>query len=218
MKKYLILLLALTLAGCSALAPVAPQPTPIPPTAQVVLQTVVVMITPTPLPPTPVPPPTLAPTNTLPPPTEAPPAAPTATLPPPGSAGTGAPISIPNTDGGGVFINIGVSGDYFSLRCYPKELTFTVTATDTHIVSVTFYYRIVDMNSADISDWINGGLMRSDRQGNYSLTLSAEGINPDWRRKQTSYDFEFVGTNSLGDVVGRSSKIVNMIRYTNDCP
>ncbi len=218
MKNFLIVFLACTLAGCSALAPMPPQPTPIPPTAQVVVQTVMVMITPTPLPPTPIPSVTLAPTST-PLPTDTPVSAPTsAVLPTVASTTPGGPLTLPNTSGGGVFINIGVSGDYFSLRCYPKELTFNVTAADIHIVSVEFYYRIHDKASTDISDWINGGLMESDKQGNFSFVLKAEAINPDWRRTQTSYDFQFVGVNKTGDVVGRTERIIGLINYSNDCP
>jgi hypothetical protein len=218
MKKLLIVLLAFTLASCSALAPV-PQPTSVPPPAQVVVQTVVVMITPTPLPPTPIPSVTLAPTSTPLPPTDVPASVPTtAAQPTAGSTSTGGPLTLPNTSGGGVFINMSVSGDYFSLRCYPKELTFNVTAADLHIVSVEFYYRIQDKNSVDISDWINGGLMEPDKQGNFSFVLKAESINPDWRRTQTSYDFQFIGVNKTGEVVGRTERIIKLINYSNDCP
>ena len=226
MKKYLPLLLALALSGCSALAPVPAQPTAAPPavpptaiilpTAQVIVQTVVVMVTPTSLPPTAIPPASPVPTVTPLPPTVPPVSAPTTASQP--TAGTGAPFALPNTSGGGVFINMNVSSNYFSLRCYPKEVTFNVTAADIHIVSVEFYYRIQDKGSTDISDWINGGLMEPDKQGNFSFTLKAESLNPDWRRTGTWFDFQFIGVNKTGDVVGRSERIIKLISYSNDCP
>ena len=221
MKKMILLALALTLVGCSAYqpvppTPVPPQPTSVPPTPIVLVQTVVVMITPTNLPPTAIPMATPMPTNTPLPPTVPPASAPTTAVQP--TAGAGVPLTLPNTSGGGVFINMNVSSDYFSLRCYPKELTFNVTAADIHIISVEFYYRIQDKNSTDISDWINGGLMVPDKQGNFSFVLKADSINPDWRRTQTTYDFQFVGINKTGDVVGRTERIIKLISYSNDCP
>jgi hypothetical protein len=214
MKKMILLVLALTLAGCSAYQPVppTPQPTPVPPTAQVIIATVLVPVAETvivtqALPPTVAPtqiPPTTAPTDAV---------LPTAT-----ATASNGPFALDDNLGAGFFKNMSYSANAFSLRCLTKSVTFNVTAANTYIVGVEFYYRIQDKNSIDISGWIDGGLMVSDKHGNFSLVFSAESIDPDWRRAQTWFDFQFVGLNKSNEAVGRSEKIVKLINYSNDCP
>ena len=211
MKKLILIVLVLTLAGCSAYQPVPPQPTPIPPTAQVIIATVLVPVVETVIvtqvPPTEAPtliPPTLAPTEA---------ALPTATV-----ASLNGPFALDDNLGAGFFKNMSYSTNAFTLRCLTKTVTFNVTSANIYILNVEFYYRIQDKNSIDISNWIDGGQMVSDKNGNFSFVLSAEKIDNDWHRTQTFVDFQFVGLNKSNEAVGRSEKIVKLISYSNDCP
>ena len=215
MKQMLVLSLAFLLVGCSALQTVqpTPQPTQIPPTPQVIIATVLVPVAETvvitQIPPTAIP-------------TEVPPTAPPTLAPTLAAASTGTPSGGPFTLddnlGNGFFKNMTYSNNAFSLRCLTQSVTFHVTAANSYIVTVELYYRIADKNSVDISDWKNGGVMLSDRQGNFNLVFPAESIHPDWRRPQTWFDFQFTGFNNLGDRVGNSERFVGLISYSNDCP
>jgi len=213
MKKFLFLLLAFVLAACGAGAPTEPpviEPTATP---QVILQTVVVTVIPTEVPTevptnTPLPPPPAAPTDT-------PPPAPTQEVAPP--AAPAGQAMVDDSLGGGVFKNITLSGNAFSLRCAPKEITFSVTPTDANISSVDFYYRIEDKQTAFITEWKNYGKMIPDGSGNFVLNFSGESLHPDLRRAKAWFDFQFIGVSRAGGVVGRSEKIVQQVSYTIDC-
>lgn len=223
MKKILFLTLALGLAACSA-APVAtqvpaavvaeasptpvvviqtvvvpataaptdvPPPTPVPPTAEPVVVTVVVQASPVP--------PTAAPVDT-----------------PAGSAGS--PITVDPTLGRGVFSSITMSGDHFTLRCAPRDITFNVTTPNVDIKNVVFYYRIVDLKRLYPSEWKTFGKMVDNGNGNFSLTFSGEDVSPNLRLDGSFFDFQFVGVSKSGDVVDRSEKISELVKYTFDCP
>lgn len=218
MKKLLFIFLVLGLSACSAVPtqPPAPQPTPVPPTAEVIIVTVEVPVLPTQGPPSPVPsvtplPPTEVPTQAAEP--TQPAAAPTSAQP----AASG-PISIPAEFNGPAFANMTVSSDTFSLRCAPKEITFDVTATDIYITRVDFYYRIRDKHSNYIPEWSLGGTLETDGGNHFWLTYSGESVKPDNRKDFGWFDLQFVGMNKLGQVVGRTEKIVGLVSYTIDCP
>lgn len=216
MKKFILFTLVLLLAGCSAVqsVPPTPQPTAIPPTAQVLVATVLVPVEQTVVV-TEVVQPTAAPTQAIPPAT--PTGAPTQAVAPTASSSSG-PFTLDDNLGNGFFKNMTYSADNFSLRCLNKTVTFHVTAANPYIVRVELYYRIADKDSVDISEWKNAGLMLSDRQGNFTMEFSAELIDPDWRRAHTWFDFQFSGSNNLGDRVGNSERFVGLINYTNECP
>ncbi|GAB4503794.1 MAG: hypothetical protein Fur0043_07860 [Anaerolineales bacterium] len=220
MKKLLFFLLVLGLTACSAVPtqPPAPQPTPVPPTPQVVIVTVEVPVQPTQAPPSPIP--TVTP---LPPPTEIPtqpvePTQPAAAAPTSAQPTASGPISIPAEFNGPVFANITVSTNTFSLRCAPKEISFDLYATDIYITRVDFYYRIRDKHSNDIPEWSLGGTLETDGGNHFWLTYSGESVKPDNRKDFGWFDLQFVGMNKLGQVVGRTEKIVDLISYTIDCP
>jgi hypothetical protein len=222
MKKLLILsiALALTLTACGAAAtpteaPVL-QPTAVPPTAEVIVVTVEVPVEvtaqpqPTAVPPTPMP---TEPQPTAPAPTEA---APTQEAPAVSAPSTGL-VTVDPALAGSYFKDVTYSSPSFSLRCQPTQITFNATANDPAIVAIDFYYRIEDRNGTTISEWKNQGRMPAAGGGNYSLTLLGESIHPDLRKALAWFDFQLIGINKLGQVVGRTEKIMQMITYTIDC-
>jgi hypothetical protein len=220
MKKVIVLSLifAVALAACDALysptqAPV--EPTAVPPTAEVVVVTVEVPVLPSEAPPTPIP--SVTP---LPPPTEAPTqeaAAPTEPAAPAGQPASGL-INVDSSMSGGVFENVSVSGDMFSLRCNPKEITFDATSTDIYITQVDLYYRIRDKHSNDIPAWSYAATFETDGGSHFWLTYSGESVKPDNRKAQGWFDFQLVGINKYGDVVGRTEHVEGLVTYMIDCP
>ena len=228
MKKSIVFILvfAFALAACDALVAVPTQapvePTAVAPTAQVIVVTVevpmevTVQVTEIP--------PTVAPTETQPAaspiPTESASAeteiAPTETAPAE-NASSGGPVSVDASFWGDSFKDIVYSNPAFSLRCQPTQITFDAVATNPAITSVDFYYRIEDRKGTTISDWKNQGKMQVTGAGTFSLTLLGETIHPDLRKALAWFDFQLVGLNKSGAVVGRTEKIVQLVTYTIDC-
>jgi len=217
MKKLLFLVLALALGACTA-APTQPPAPLLPeasPTPVVVVQTVVVEASPAP---TDVPPPTAVPpvvVTVVVQPTQAP-----AGQPPAASPDTSAgPIALDNLLGKGVFINMTMSGDNFSLRCLPREITFNITASLLDIVEAELFYRTVDQPKAlYYSEWKSAGKMDTLGNGNFSMVLSGEDVHPDVRLDLAWFEFQFVGLNKGGGVVDRTQKIEQLVTYRIDCP
>jgi hypothetical protein len=173
MQKNLILLLAVLLAACSSApaatqppAPVADQPTS---TRIVIVQTVVVEATQAP---------TDVPGARPIPPTAQPPVVVTVVVQPieqaqavqPTQASGNAPILIDEALGRGVFTNLSMSGNAFTLRCTPREIGFSLATPNTDIQDVVFYYRIVDLKRQYPSQWKAFGKMTANGNGNFSLS------------------------------------------------
>ena len=224
MKRIFIVLLAVALTACGA--PAAEQPTAAPaepsPSPVVIVQTVIVEASPAP---TDVPPPTAVP------PTEAPPTAvppvvvtvvvePTqASVQPTAAQPSGnAPITLDNALGKGAFINMTMSSNAFTLRCFPRDITFNITANLPDIADTLLYYRMVDLKRLYPSEWKNFGKMVNNGGGNFSLTFTGENVHPDLRLDKGWFDFQFVSLNRAGTVVDRSEGIESMVTYSIDCP
>jgi hypothetical protein len=223
MKRFLILILifVMALTACDTLSspPEAPTtaPTSVPPTAEVMVVTVEVPVEVTTQPTAA--PPTAVPTETQPPaPTEAAPTAepPTEAAPAQSTSSEG-PVTVEASLWGGFFKDVTYSSPAFSLRCPPKEITISGTATDAAITAVDFYYRIEDRKGTTISEWKNAGRMQPNGNGNFSITISGEDIHPDLRKALAWFDFQLVGLNKGGAAVGRTEKIVQQVTYTIDC-
>lgn len=218
MKKIFILFLAVALTACAAPATEQPlQPTVAPPestaTPIVIVETVVVTVIPTQAP-TEVPPPTAIPPTAVPP-TQPP--APTAEVVVP--TVSGGPVAVDNVLGAGWFVNMTRTADAFSLRCQlSKNITFSVTPTDANITEVNFYYRTQDRATGAVFDWQNAGRMLADANGNFTLVFSGENVNPNFRKPNAWFDYQFIGLSRSGGVVGRSEKIEQQVSYTLDCP
>ncbi len=218
MKRLTLTLFAFLLAGCSALQPVppTPQPTPVPPTPQVILATVIVTVIPTDAPTS-----TPLPTNTPLPTLELPTQTPSVEVTPATETATpfgGGPVTVPASLNGSAFGSIILSSGRFSLRCEPQSITFDVTASDPYVSVVEFYYRIRSKASTFAPDWSRGGNLLSDGGGHFTLTYNASDVVPDNREANGWFDFQLVGLNKLGQVVGRSEIIPELITYTFDCP
>ena len=56
-----------------------------------------------------------------------------------------------------------------------------------------------------------------DKQGNFTLDFPSSRVAADLRSHRAWFDYQFVGTNKVGDAVGRSAKISKQITYTIDC-
>ncbi|HEX2698096.1 MAG TPA: hypothetical protein VHM28_10340 [Anaerolineales bacterium] len=216
MKQLLTLVLAFLLAGCGAIGPA--QPTAVPPTAQVVIATVLVPVT------------VEAPTQPPPPPTQPAPqvivvtATQAAGVP---ATGGGAPsggtatATLPADAGGNLFTNLTRSGSFISLRCLPQDITFTVSTQNAAVVEVDLYYRFEDLTTqpTTFTDWKNVGKMNSDKHGNFTIDFQVTQINPDLRVADRAWiDYQFVGIAKSADAVGRSGKISQQIFYSKDCP
>ncbi len=228
MKKFLVLVLAMILSGCSALAPVSPTAAP-PPTAQVIIATVLVPVVAT-QPPTPVPtdtpiPPTPTPQVVVVTATSANTAAAPATTT--GSGAATATATLPSDAGGlaksgeVLFTNLTRSGSYFSLRCSPQDITFGVSTSSPYVTEVDLYYRMEDLTTqpTTISAWKNYAKMKGDNNGNYTLDVNTLQLSPDLRAPAKAwFDYQFVGMTKTGDSVGNSGKISQQILYLKDCP
>ncbi len=227
MKKILILALALVLSGCGALTPVTPTAAP-PPTAQVIIATVLVPVvatqpstsvpTDTPIPPTPTPQVvvvTATSANT--------PAAPTATSSGPATATATLPSDAGGLSKAGVvlFTNLTRSGSYFNFRCPPQDITFGVSTSSVYVTEVDLFYRMEDLTTQPptISAWKGLGKMTGDKNGNYTLDVNTLQLSPDLRTSAKSwFDYQFVGIAKDGNSVGNSGKISQQVLYLKDCP
>jgi len=230
MKKILLVSLALVLTACGVVQPVQQVPptpviatvlvTVIPPTEVVPPTAIPLPTQPPTLPPTEVPT-QVPPTPTAVPPTEA--VQPTATQaaaaqPTQGSTGPNtSPVAFDPSFNGGAFTNMTASTGIFYLRCAPKDIKFDVTTTNVYITTVEMYFRIRDKHSTYVPEWTWGGTLETDGGYHFWITINSEGVNPDLRKQQGWYDVEFVGLNKLGDVVGRTEKITDVISFAVDC-
>ncbi len=231
MKRIVVAVLAFVLTGCAGLAPAAAPTTASTASPVVIVQTVLVTVIPTQMPTevaTATPLPTLTPqvivvTATYP--VEVPfiTASPQFSSGLAASAVTGtvplgpATATLPINAGGEIFTNLTRSTDHFSLRCQPGTLTLGLSTSNPYVVEVDLFYRIEDRMSVSISEWKNAGKMQTDKNGNFILDFPASGVNPDLRSHKGWFDYEFVGVNKLGDVVGRSAIIPRQVTYIIDC-
>ena len=127
------------------------------------------------------------------------------------------PITIPASFNGKSFTNLSVSGDKFSLRCEPKQISFDATTTDVYITQVDLYWRLRDKHSTFVPNWAWGRTLETDGLYHFWITISGSDIPPDLRKHQAWFDFEFVGMNKSGQAIGRTEKITDLVSYTIDC-
>jgi len=224
MKKIFVvfLALALMLTACAVPGAQAPQPVVVNITVVAPAAAATDVPAPTAVPATDVPAPTDVPPTAVPPtavpatdvPTAAP-AEPTSTT----AAAAVAPSATPQPAvGGAVFINITRSADAFSLKCSPSEILFKATSNSTYITAAVFYYRMVDKVTNSSSSWNSAGNMEADGAGNYSYNFSALNITPDLRYANGWFEYQLVGLNKGGNVVGRTEKFTKLVTFTLDCP
>jgi hypothetical protein len=227
MRKLIIIFLALVVVACSAPPAPTQQPVVAPPEPSQTAVVVVITATNAPtdvVPPTDLPTYTPLPTYTLPaPPTEAPTQAqqpaPTQEVAAPTQApAAGGPITVDDKLGKGWFVGMTRSRNDFSLRCQlNKEITFSVKTTSDDIKSVDLWYRFEDRATGAVFEWTNLGKMIPDLNGGYSITVTGDQTNPNFRKPNSYFDYQFVAYNPNG-VIGRSEKIERQVTFTFDCP
>ncbi len=212
MKRISLVLLAVLLAACSASPTAQPvaqepivvtvvvEPTQAPQQPEPIVVTVVVEASPVPVQATAVPP------------TEPAPAATSADT-------SGAPIVLDDLIGKGVFKNITLSGNEFSLRCLTRELTISATASLIDIDQAELFYRVRDYPQALYdSPWRSAGKMDEVSSGVFSMVLTGETVNPDARLDPGWFEFQIIGLNKGGGVVDRTQKIEQLVVYRINCP
>ena len=130
-----------------------------------------------------------------------------------------ATATLPPAIGGSAFTNYVQSGDHFSLKCSPGQITLGATAIDLqHVKTAYVAYRLKDKTSGVTTTWGAPVPMTGDDKGNYSINFSALNISPDFRLKNAWFDYQFIGLNSSSNVVGRSPIFSNQVSFTFDCP
>ena len=216
MKRLYLVLLAVLLAACTVAptqAPVEPvaqepvvvtvvvQPTQAPQQQEPIVVTVVVPASPVPAQPTAVPPPTQAPAAA------------------PSTDTTGGLIVLDEVLGKGVFSNITLTDDEFSLQCTPREITLTATAVLAEIREAELFYRMVDQPRAlYYSEWRSAGRLRDEGNGVFSMVITGETVHPDLRLDVGWFEFQLVGLTSIGTAVDRTQKIEQFVTYRIQCP
>lgn len=127
-------------------------------------------------------------------------------------------IKLDDTLGKGVFNNMSMTSNQVTLRCSPREMTFTVTALLDGTRDVLFYYRTMDTARLYPGEWVNSGPM--DRLGNnvYQVVFKGEDVHPNRRLDEGWLDFQFVALNKAGSAIDRSQKFEKLVKYYIDCP
>jgi hypothetical protein len=121
--------------------------------------------------------------------------------------------------GDSFFTDLTRSFDAFSLRCEPSLIEFAVKSTNPAIVKVMLFYRVVDKESTIAPGAMNNSKeMISNVPDNFTLAFAALDLKPDLRKDNGWFDYQFVGLNKLGSVVGRSEPIVQEVTFTLNCP
>jgi hypothetical protein len=111
--------------------------------------------------------------------------------------------------------------DALSLRCASSQvINFSLTSINPAITGVIIYYRVYDKNSTLKPPlMIAGPNMVGDKKGHFNLAFKSTDINPDMRNVAVGwFEYQFVGLNKVGNVVGRSDQIVQQVTYTLECP
>lgn len=151
-------------------------------------------------------------------------AAPTDTAAPGGPTVTPVPAqeataTPPPAIGASVFANFVQTGDHFSLKCAPGQITLAATSLDLkHIVAAYVSYRLTDKNTGASTGWGAPVKMSGDALGNYTINFTALDIKPDFRLKNAWFDYQFIGLNSSSNVVGRSPIFSQKVTFTSACP
>ena len=100
-----------------------------------------------------------------------------------------------------------VTDDQVTLRCTPREITFTITARIADTRDALFYYRMVDFKRLYPGEWTNAGKMDKLGNGVYQIVFSGEDVHPNLRLDEGFLDFQFVALNKGGSAIDQNSKI-----------
>jgi hypothetical protein len=108
---------------------------------------------------------------------------------------------------------------YYGGDCSPKEVTFSVKVSQPEkVYSVLLFVRLRNQKSGAQSAWNTGLAMRPQGEGRYEYRLRAVNV-PSYKDYDPAWlQFQFVLTDSRGDVIGRSQVYTDRIKFQRLCP
>jgi hypothetical protein len=116
-------------------------------------------------------------------------------------------------------IEISTDKFYYGSGCSPNEVTFTVTVSQPEkVFSVLLFVRLRSQKTGATSPWNTGRSMRPLGGGQYEYPIGLSRVanyqdySPAWLQ------YQFVLTDSRGDVVARSQVFTDKIKLERDCP
>jgi hypothetical protein len=116
---------------------------------------------------------------------------------------------------------IKVSADkfYYGSGCSPNEVTFTVTVKQPEkVFSVLLFVRLRSQKTGATSPWNTGRSMRPLGSGQYEYPIGLSRIANYKEYSPAWLQYQFVLTDSRGDVVARSQVFTDKITIQRDCP
>lgn len=108
---------------------------------------------------------------------------------------------------------------YFGTDCLSKEVTFTVTVSQPEkVFSVLLFTRLRSQKTGVNSPWNAGRSMHSLSGGQYEYPLVLSRIANYQEYSPAWLQYQFVLTDTRGDVVARSQIFTDKIVIQRDCP
>ena len=116
-------------------------------------------------------------------------------------------------------INLSTEQIYYGGDCSPKDVTFDVTVSQPEkVFSVLLFVRLRNQKSGAQSAWNTGLAMRPLGAGRYEYKLRAVNV-PEYKEYDPAWlQYQFVLTNTQGDVIARSQVFLDRIKFQRVCP
>lgn len=108
---------------------------------------------------------------------------------------------------------------YYGGSCAPKDVTFNVkVAQPERVFSVILFVRLRDIKKENQTIWNDGMAMNAQGNGQYVFRVKAVNL-PSYKEFDQSWlQYQFVLTNTQGQVIGRSEVFNNKIKLSRSCP
>lgn len=116
-------------------------------------------------------------------------------------------------------IKISADEVFYGGDCSPKEVTFEVTVSQPEkVYSVLLFVRLRNQKSGLQSVWNTGLAMHPLGSGRYDYKLRAVNV-PSYKDYDPAWlQYQFVLTNTQGDVIGRTQIFLDKIKFQRVCP
>lgn len=116
-------------------------------------------------------------------------------------------------------IKVSTDQIYYGGDCSPKDVTFEVTVSQPEkVYSVLLFVRLRNQKSGVQSVWNTGLAMHPSGGGHYDYKLRAVNI-PSYKEYDPAWlQYQFVLTNTQGDVIGRTQIFLDRIKFQRVCP
>ena len=116
-------------------------------------------------------------------------------------------------------IQISTDQVYYGGDCSPKEVTFTVTASQPEkVYSVLLFIRLRNQKTDIRSTWNSGLAMRPLGKGRYEYRLRAVSV-PSYQDYDPAWlQYPFVLTNTRGEAIARTEVFSDKIKFQRVCP